>query len=54
MEKYAVIEVESGKVVTIAMWDGVSLWDLGEGFHVEPFDPVIHKIERTTQKLNPI
>ena len=54
MEKYAVIEIESGKVVTVALWDGVSLWDLGERFHVEPFDPAIHRIERAAKKLNPI
>ena len=54
MQKYAVIEVDSGKVVTVALWDGVSLWNLGERFIIEPFDPEIHKLERAQQKLNPV
>ncbi len=46
MEKYAVIEIESGKVITIAIWDGITPWVLGGAFRVDPFDPAIHRVTR--------
>jgi hypothetical protein len=50
MEKYAVIENETGKIITVALWDGLTPWKLGDAFRVEPFDPVVHKVER--ERLN--
>jgi hypothetical protein len=45
MEKYAVIDIETGKIITVALWDGVTRWNLGDNFRIEPFDPASHKIE---------
>jgi hypothetical protein len=46
MEKYAVIEIETGKIITVALWDGLTPWELGDAFRVEPFDPTVHKVVR--------
>lgn len=52
MEKYAVIEIETGKIITVALWDGLTPWKLGDAFRVEPFDSAVHKVER--ERLNKV